>query len=180
MTLAARIPVDTTTEGRTVYFNVVFRDSYQFMSSSLDKLVNNLDNFPFSDALLREYPNLNNDTIKRKGVFPYSYFNSLDQLQDSCLPQRSCFKSDLTGEECSEENYRFAQRSWQEFGCQTFGDYMMAYLKLDVILLACVFERFRQKILEEDGLDPVHFVSLPGLSFESAFKLTREKIDLIK
>ena len=179
MSLTARIPVDVTREGKTVYFNVVFLDSYQFMSSSLDKLSKNLDSFPFTDVLKRDYPNLNNEIIQRKGVFPYSYFNSLSKLQESCLPPRSDFKNDLSGEECSEEDYQFAQRSWQEFGCQTFEDYLMIYLKLDVLLLACIFEKFRQKALEQDGLDPVHFVSLPGLSFLSAFKMTGETIDLL-
>ena len=130
--------------------------------------------------LHRDYPNLTNDVIKRKGVFPYSYFNSLSKLQETSLPPRSAFRNDLSGEECSEEDYRFAQRAWQEFDCQSFGDYLMVYLKLDVLLLACVFERFRQKTLEQDGLDPVHFVSLPGLSFLSAFKMTGEVIELIK
>ena len=179
MSLTARIPVDYTIEGKKVYFKIEFRDSYQFMSSSLAKLVNNLDNLPFAEVLQRDYPNLTNDVVKRKGVFPYTYFNSLSRLQDSSLPPLKAFKNDLTGEECEEEDYRFAQRAWQEAGCQTFGDYLMVYLKLDVVLLACVFERFRQKTLEEDGLDPVHFVSLPGLSFMSAFKMTGERIDLL-
>ena len=179
MTLTARIPVDVTNEGKTVYFTVAFRDSFQFMSSSLAKLTNNLDSLPFTEVLKRDYPNLTNDTIKRKGVFPYSYFDSLSKLQESCLPPREAFKNDLNGEECSEEDYRFAQRAWQEFDCQTFEDYLMMYLKLDVLLLACVFEKFRSKTLEQDGLDPVHFVSLPGLSFLSAFKMTGEAIDLL-
>lgn len=180
MTLRARIPVDTTREGKRLYFNVVFLDSYQFMSSSLATLVNNLDDLPFTNVLKRDYPNINDDTIKRKGVFPYSYFDALSRLQESSLPARSAFRNDLSDEECSEEDYRFAQTAWQEFDCQTFGDYLMAYLKLDVLLLACVFEKFRLKTLEQDSLDPVHFVSLPGLSFMSAFKMTGETIELLK
>ena len=179
MQLKARIPVEITREGKQVYFNVVFLDSYQFMSSSLATLVNNLDSLPFCKILQKTHLNLTNNTIKRKGVFPYSYLNSLSKLQESCLPPRSAFKNDLSGEECSEEDYRFAQKAWQEFGCRVFGDYLMAYLKLDVLLLACVFEKFRSKTLEQDGLDPVHFVSLPGLSFMSAFKMTGETVDLI-
>jgi hypothetical protein len=180
MNLTARIPVDQTREGRIIYFNVVFLDSYQFMSSSLASLVQNLDSLPFTELLKRDYPNLSNDVIKRKGIFPYSYFNSLTKLQESSLPPRCAFRNDLTGENCSEEDYRFAQRAWQEFDCQSFGDYLMVYLKLDVLLLACVFERFRQKALQQDGMDPVHFVSLPGLSFLSAFKMTGETIELLQ
>ena len=179
MNITARVPVDTTREGKTVFFNVSFLDSFQFMSSSLASLVNNLDCLPFTEILKRDYPNITNETIKRKGVFPYSYFDSLSKLQESSLPSREAFTNDLTGESCSEEDYRFAQRAWQEFGCQCFGDYLLIYLKLDVLLLACVFEKFRQKTLEQDGLDPVHFVSLPGLSFLSAFKMTGETIDLL-
>jgi len=179
MSLTAKIPVGTTKDGRPVHFSVIFLDSYQFMSSSLASLVNNLDSLPFTEVLKRDYPNLTNDTIKRKGVFPYSYLDSLAKLHGSFLPSREAFRNDLTGESCSEEDYRFAQRAWQEFDCQSFGDYLMVYLKLDVLLLACVFERFREKTLEQDGLDPVHFISLPGLSFMSAFKMTREKIDLL-
>ena len=179
MSLTARIPVDKAKEGKNVFFNVVFLDSFQFMSSSLANLTNNLDSLPFTEVLQRDYPNLQNDTLRRKGVFPYSYFDSLSCLQETSLPSREAFTNDLNGKACSEEDYRFAQKAWQEFGCQTFGDYLMAYLKLDVILLACVFERFRSKTLEQDGLDPVHFVSLPGLSFLSAFKMTGESINLI-
>ena len=47
-------------------------------------------------------------------------------------------------------------------------------------LLADVFEEFRRVTLREDGLDPVHFVSLPSMSYTSAFKMTRETIDLIQ
>ena len=180
MSLTARIPVDQTHDGKLVYFNVIFRDSYQFMSSSLASLANNLDSLPFTKMLTRDYPNLSNDTIKRKGVFPYSYFDSLAKLQETSLPPRSVFKNDLNDEECSEEDYQFAQKAWEEFDCQTFGDYLMIYLKLDVLILASVFERFRQKTLDQDGLDPVHFVSLPGLSFLSAFKMTGERIDLLR
>jgi len=179
MTLTARIPVDVTKEGKTVYFNVVFLDSYQFMASSLYKLTKNLDSFPFTDVLKRDYPNIDNEIIHRKGVFPYSYFDCLSKLQETCLPPRSAFRNDLSNEDCSEEEYRFAQRVWQQFRCQTFENYLMIYLKLDVLLLACVYEKFRSKTMEQDGLDPVHFVSLPGLSFLSAFKMTGETIDLL-
>ena len=179
MNITARIPVDKSKDGKILYFNVTFLDSFQFMSSSLASLVNNLESLPFTDVLQREYPNLTNNIIKRKGVFPYTYFDSLDKLKETSLPAREAFRNDLNGKECSEEDYNFAQRAWQEFDCKCFGDYLSIYLKLDVILLACVFETFRQKALEQDGLDPVHFVSLPGLSFQSAFKMTGEKIHLL-
>ena len=53
-------------------------------------------------------------------------------------------------------------------------------MNLDIYLLADVFEQFRALSLQEDGLDPVHFVSLPGLSYMACFKRTGEKIDLLQ
>jgi hypothetical protein len=51
---------------------------------------------------------------------------------------------------------------------------------MDVFQLADVFETFRELALVQDGLDPVNFVSIPGLSWESAFKMTGATIDLLQ
>ena len=135
---------------------------------------------PLTEHLKAEYPNLTNDVIKRKGVFPYSYLDSLARLQESSLPPRREFRNDLSGEECSEEDYRFAQRAWKEFDCKHFEDFLLGYLKMDVFQLADVFEKFRSASLNQDGLEPIHFISLPGLTFTSAFKMTGEVIDLLE
>ena len=180
MILTIQIPVDKTKEGKTVYFSVNFLDSYQFMSSSLAKLVNNLESLPLTETLKSTYPKVDNTLIRRKGVFPYSYFDSLTKLYETCLPPREAFVNDLTDEECSVEDYAHACTAWKQFECHTFGDYMKSYLHLDVMLLADVFEEFRRVSLAQDGLDPVHFVSLPGLSFLSAFKMTGETIHLLQ
>lgn len=51
---------------------------------------------------------------------------------------------------------------------------------MDVYQLADVFESFRELALVQDGLDPVNFVSIPGLSWESAFKMTGTTVDLLQ
>ena len=104
----------------------------------------------------------------------------MDIVRETQLTSIARFKNDLTGEECSLEDYGHAQRAWSEFECQTFSDFMLAYLKLDVYLLTDVFETFRHQALGEDELDPVHFVSLPHMTFVSAFKMTRESIHLLQ
>ena len=55
---------------------------------------------------------------------------------------------------------------------------MVSYLELDVFQLADVFETFRDLALREDGLDPAYYVSLPGLSWDSAFKMTNTKVSI--
>ena len=180
MSMRAKVPVGQTKNGKTIFFDIVFVDSYQFMPSSLATLANNLDSLPLTQKLRHDFPNLTNNLITRKGVFPYSYFSSLSKLDETCLPPRNSFTNDLTQEDCSEDDYVHAQEAWRGFECRTFGDYMLAYLKLDVYLLADVFEQFRRMSLEQDGLDPIHFISLPGLSFMSAFKMTGETIHLLQ
>ena len=180
MHLTAKVPVGQTKTGKAIFFTIKFINSFQFMSSSLANLANNLHTLPLTETLSQKYMSLSLDTLRRKGVFPYSYFSSLETLNETCLPTRDAFTNDLTGEVCSEEDYSHAHRAWQEFDCKTFRDYMLRYLELDVCLLADVFEEFRRMSLRQDGLDPVHFVSLPGLSFMSAFKMTDETIHLLR
>lgn len=180
MSLKARIPVGKTAKGRTIFFTLSFIDSFQFMSSSLATLAENHKTLPYTEALKLKTPSLSDEVLRRKGIFPYSFFSSFEVLNDTTLPPRQAFTNDLTNEECSESNYEHAFRAWHEFGCKTFKDYLMRYLELDVRILRDVFEEFRRMSLSQDGLDPVHYVSLPGLSFHSAFKMTDEKIDLLQ
>ena len=126
------------------------------------------------------FPNISNDVLRRKGVFPYSYFDSPSRLQETSLPPIECFKDDLSGAEYTPEEYAHAQRAWSELGCNTFREYLAGYLYLDIYLFTDVFEEFRKVSLREDGLDPVHFVSLPGLSYTACFKRTKETIDFLQ
>ena len=180
MTIRAKVPVGQSRNGKTIFFDIVFLDSFQFMSSSLSNLAQNLQLLPVTEKLKQDIPTLSTDVLRRKGVFPYTYFSSLQILDDTSLPSRDDFKNDLTNEECSEEDYAHAHRAWREFRCSTFKDYLLRYLELDVRLLSDVFEEFRHMSLQQDGLEPVHFVSLPGLSFMSAFKMTGETIHLLR
>ena len=180
MSITARIPVGVSKKGKTIFNVLQFIDSYQFMNSSLSSLSQNLTSLPHTQSLRSRFPTLTKELIMRKGIFPYSYFDSLARLDETTLPHREHFKNDLTNEECSEEDYSHAQLAWEQFGCSSFGEYMLCYLQLDVLLLADVFEAFRKLSLDQDGLEPVHFVSLPSLSFMSAFKMTNETIHLIQ
>jgi hypothetical protein len=181
MSLRANVEVGRTQNGKTRYFQIIFLDSFQFLSSSLASLTSSLESLPITEKRMRSrFPNISNDVIRRKGVFPYSYFNSPSRLQESCLPPIEKFKDDLSGAECTSLEYAHAEKAWSELNCITFRDYLIRYLHLDIYLLSDVFEKFRQVTLQEDGLDPVHFVSLPGLSYMACFKRSGETIDLLQ
>lgn len=181
MSVRVNVEVGRNYNGRKRFFQIIFLDSFQFLSSSLANLSANLDSLPFTEFRMRSrFPDISDVVIRRKGVFPYSYFNSPSRLQESCLPPIKAFYDELSGEECSSEDYAHAQRAWVELGCRTLREYLVRYLHLDIYLLTDVFEAFRKVSLQEDGLDPVHFVSLPGLSYASCFKMNRETIDLLQ
>ena len=62
----------------------------------------------------------------------------------------------------SEDDYQHAQRVWEEFGIRKLGDYHDLYLRTDVVLLANVYEAFRDTCLKHYSLDPEHFYTSPG------------------
>jgi len=47
--------------------------------------------------------------VKRKGIFPYSYLNSVERLSDTQLPSHENFYNQLSDRHCSEESYQHAQ-----------------------------------------------------------------------
>ena len=59
-----------------------------------------------------------------------------------------------------------------------YGDYHDLYLKTNVLLLADIFEIFRQKCLEYYALDPAHYYTAPGLSWDAALKMTKVNLEL--
>ena len=61
----------------------------------------------------------------------------------------------------------------------TMGDYHDLYLKTDVLLLADVFEKFIKTCLDYYGLDPCHYLSSPGLSWDAMLKMTGIELELI-
>jgi hypothetical protein len=150
---------------------LVFLDSLQFLNASLANLVDSIDS---SRLLLTNSLSDIPDSLKHgKGVFPYDYAKSLVELENChTLPPRHAFHND--------DDYKKAGVAWSLLNCTSLKEYMMAYLKLDVYLLADVFEAFRKTALAEDSLDPLNFYSIPGLAFASALKMLPRPLDLLQ
>ena len=66
------------------------------------------------------------------------------------------------------------------FGCETLGDYHDLYVKTDVALHADVFENFRDVCMEKYNLDPAHYYTSPGLSWDALLKKTKIELELLK
>ena len=89
------------------------------------------------------------------------------------------FYSMLYDEHISDEQYNHAQNIWNTFNLKTIGDYHDLYLKSDILLLSDVFENFRKTCLQNYKLDPCHYFTSPGLSWDAMLKMTDIKLELI-
>jgi hypothetical protein len=117
--------------------------------------------------------------LTRKGVFPYAYLDSWEKMNDTRLPPREAFKSDLTGRDISEEDYAFAQTVWNAFGCETLKDYHDWYLRVDVWGLTDVLKRYGEFGMKHYGLDFTRYASAPAAAYDAMLKMTKSRIELI-
>ena len=140
--------------------NLVFLDSFQFMSSSLENLVKNLPEkeFKYTTEEFKE----NTKLLARKGIYPYDYMDKFDKFNDKQLPQKAEFYSLLNDEHITDDDYKYAKEIWQKFNLENMGKYHDLYLKTDVLLLADVFESFRKTCMEYYKLDHVNILVRPG------------------
>ena len=162
----------------TIGKNITFIDSFQFMSSSLDKLVSNLP----AEALKYTSERFKKEKLSlmtRKGVYPYDYMDSFDKFNKTELPTKEEFYSILNDEHISDEDYCHAENVWNTFKLQTMGEYHDLYLKSDILLLADVFENFRKTCLQYYKLDPCHYFTSPGLSWDAMLKMTNIQLELM-
>ena len=157
-------------------------DSVQFMNASLDTLVTNLN----QSGGLSRFQHLMKHTEKskaplllRKGVYCYEYMDGPKKFELKSLPPIGAFYSSLTEETISQEDYKYAQEVWQTFSIQNLGQYHDLYLLTDTLLLADVFDNFREFCFDHYGLDCLHFQTLPSLSWQACLKMTKVRLELL-
>ena len=158
--------------------HLVFLDSLQFMNSSLDNLIKNLPDEAFKYTK-QEFEKEQFNLMKQKGIYPYDHMDSFDRFNETKLPVQQDFYSILNNEHISDEQYKHAQNVWNTFNLKTMGDYHDLYLKSDILLLADVFENFRKTCLQYYKLDPCHYFTSPGLSWDAMLKMTNIKLELM-
>ncbi|CAB0044872.1 unnamed protein product [Trichogramma brassicae] len=157
-----------------------FIDSFKFMASSLDKLALNLKQQPTLKKVFgQDYDDAQIDLLTKKGVFPYEYISSLEKLQETALPPPEQFYSSLTDSDISTKDYEHAKEVWGSFEISNLGEYSDLYLKTDVLLLVEVFENFRKTCHEAYELDPAHYYTLPGYSWDAMLLYTQVELELL-
>ena len=170
----------TNKEGKDkpIKHKIRFIDSFKFMSTSLESLVNNLPGDAFN-ILERFYKGERLSLVKRKGFYPYEYMDSLKRFKENKIPPKEAFYSRLTGEGISDEDYEHVKKVWKVFGMKTLQDYHDLYNVTDVLLLADVFENFRNVCMENYKLDPAHYFMAPGLAWDACLKITDVELELL-
>ena len=116
--------------------------------------------------------------------------DSFKRFSEEKLPDKKCFYScvkdgtiDDNGEKfdghISNEDYLTCSKIWNKYDMKNMGDYHDHYLKKVVLLLGDVFEKFIDMCLKFYKLDPCHYFSSPGLSWDAMLKMTGVKLEKI-
>jgi len=153
-------------------FEIRFIDSFRFLQSSLEKLVNKLEKEQFTH-LKKIFDEEACELLIRKRVFPCDCFNSLSKFNDTQLSPIEMFYSKLNDSDISPEDFKHAQRVWDCFKMKDFRHHHDLYLMTDVVLLADVFENYvcsKRRLFKNYELDPCWYYPAPRLAWDACLK----------
>ena len=114
----------------------------------------------------------------RKGVYPYDYVDCMKKIDETSLPSKEAFYSKLTS--VTNEEYQHAHTVWKEFNIESMKDYHNLYNLSDILLLADIFENFRNICMNHYGWDPAWYFSAPGLDWDATIKNYKGSTRIIK
>ena len=117
--------------------------------------------------------------LLRKGFYPYEYMDDWEKFIETTLPEKEEFYSSLSMEEFTDADYMHGKRVCKDFKIKNLGEYHDWYLKSDTVILADVFKNFRKMCLKIYELDPVKFISAPGLAWQAALKKAKVNLELL-
>ena len=150
----------------------VFLDSNQFMISSLEKLIKCLNDAKDEKLFKHFNEHYKNKTeeqrhlLRQKGFFPYDYYKNEEVLLKG-LPRRKEFYNKLNNKNITKKEYEHVKNVYEKLDCKNFSDYLNLYLECDVILLADVFENFRNTCYSNYGIDCIYSMTAPALSWQA-------------
>ena len=133
----------------------------------------------FNKELIERFANIyefcNGDLNKfilllRKGVYPYEYMDNWEIFDKTSLPDKESFYSSLNMKNIDDIDYRHGNNVFKKFKLKNLGECHDLYVQSDTLLLADVFENFRNMCIKVYELDPVYFLSLPGLAWQAYLK----------
>ena len=117
--------------------------------------------------------------LLRKGVYPYEYVDNWERFNETSFPNKESFYSNLNMENIDDIDYRHGNNGFKRFKLKNSGEYHDLYVQSDSLLLADVFENFRNVCIEVYEVDPARLLSLPGLAWQACLKKTDIKLELL-
>ena len=102
-----------------------------------------------------------------------------ERFDETSLPNKESFYSNLNMENIDDIDYRHGNNVFKRCKLKHLGEYHDLYVQNDTLLLADVFENFRNTCIKVQELDPAHFLSLPGLAWQVCLKKTNIKLELL-
>ena len=159
-----------------------FLDSMAFLPASLQKLTDSLKSEGleyFKETRKFAQSESKFKYLLQKLPYPYDYVSKPEDYYFPFLPDKQDFKDNLRNCNISENEYRFAKKIFEKFKCKSFYDYHRLYSLTDINLLADVFERYRDLVFDQYGLECLAYVSAPQLAFDGMLRLTNEKLECI-
>ena len=127
-----------------------FANTYEFCNGDLNKFI----------------------LLLRKGVYPYEYMDSWQRFDETSLSDKEAFYSNLNMEDITDANYRHGKTVFEYLINKNLGDYHDLYVQSDTLLLADVFENFRNMFIKVYEFDRANFLSAPGLVWQDCLKKT--------
>ena len=84
--------------------------------------------------------------LLRKGVYPYEDMDNWEKFDETTIPPKEAFYSKLNLENITDKDFEHAQKVWEVFGIKNRGEYHDLYAQSDTLLLANMFENFRDEV----------------------------------
>ena len=125
-------------------------DSLSQSISKVSEIDNKITKAPLTEKFPNTYQLCNKDLNKfalllRKGVYLYEYMDNWERFNEAPLPDKESFYSELNKEGITDDDYVHAQKVWKVFKIKDLGEYYDLYAQTDTLLLADVYEKFRDK-----------------------------------
>ena len=105
--------------------------------------------------------------------------DSWERFNEISLPDKEAFYSNINMEDVTDVDYRHAKRVLKNLINKNLGDYHDLYVQSGTLLLADVFENFRNMCIKVYELDPAHFFICTRISMASIFKENMCKIRIV-
>ena len=155
----------------------MFIDIIHFLNNSLNNLVENSgenDFYHLNHLILSTVL----DLLKKKRFFPYDYWGSFEKFKEG-LPSKDKFYNTSTNCAINDKNYEHVLNICKAFTINNIKDYHDLYLKVDVLLLACVFETFRKESINSFELNPYCYLTTTGYSWCAVLRFICVSLKLI-